>query len=664
MASYSITLFKNSGFNAVNIPDSPDLLASVAHYTCDAVQILQQRFLTSIQVRTNWESVQDVDYAKVGDMYYMVDGISMLSAETASLALTPDFITSAGGVKSNDNLVILDGITDRATTATDAWGEYTEDDPLTAPQQPLQINTTWGGATKSADAPYVFVESTLDLAEQAAQTKGITYTDSATGGTCTVPQTCGIGTKRTDYDLTPDDGITEGEGVGNATLVYNADDTNQVSDTAWTVKETVSLGIAKARALGIEGGIIDQWRVPAEFVGDTVIQYDGVTNAETNATLTDGYYHTIGGAGGTCATENALDIAYATPKNLRCLYGEYNKYGIITAGGDQGEFKPEEISAEGSGQPGISFRSDPRPDGAPYYRFSSINGDTEFWRNCLKGAGWQKVPFVYQGASGTQLNTLRFNNEQTLRNVGYQYADAILTRQATTAWQANQYQQAQNDLSLINTVGNAVSSFGGAVTSGISPSNTPGSMLGLESSGVSLGNINLLRLIGTGASLFGSSAQQGLTASYLESAGRSNQAMYQLQSNALYAKYTTERMNELSNLYQANTIFVPTVNFPYNSNIIRDIKGNGFMLYKYRYRSTDLERVDKLLTMYGYKETETLTKANFNRRKHFDYVACNSVSVSGFPRWFNDGIATQLKAGVRIWHELPNVTAYTDNPIV
>lgn len=640
MASYSVTLFKNSGFNAVNIPDSPGLLSQVSHFSCDALQILQQRFLTSVQVRANWNAVQDVDYAKIGDFYYMVDGVAMLSTETAQLSLTPDFLTSAGGVK-NPQFTIMDGVTDRATTGSDRWGEFSEADPLTAPQQPLDVDTTWGSADGEGGS-YTLLESTIDLARQSAGGEGITYTDES-GATCTVPQTYSIGDKRTDYDLTPSDEV-EGDNIGNATLVYDINDTGKpmlnAGQTAVDAGQTTLQGVARARSLGIEGGIIDQWRVPKKFVGDTITEYHLIPTEKTGEYMTDGHFQTISGASGKCSTLAQLKPIYNTDiKNKRVFYGEYNKYGIITAGGNQGEFKPEEIGDEDI-QPEISFRSDPRPDGAPYYRFSLINGDKEFWRNCLKGAPWQKVPFVYQGASGTELNTIRFNNEISAQSVNYQYSDAELTRSATAQWQANAYEREMNALNFVSGVA--------GMMPGVFAHGAAGNLMGSAKDAVSGESMGMV---------------YGLQDEYLKSISRNNQAMYQLQSNALYANYITARGNELSNLYQANTIYVPTVNFPYNSNIIRDIKGNGFMLYKYRYRNADQYRIDRLLTMYGYKETEELTADSFHRRVHFDYVACNNVSVSGFARWFNDGIATQLKAGVRIWHELPNLTAYDENPI-
>ena len=68
--------------------------------------------------------------------------------------------------------------------------------------------------------------------------------------------------------------------------------------------------------------------------------------------------------------------------------------------------------------------------------------------------------------------------------------------------------------------------------------------------------------------------------------------------------------------------------------------------------------------MYGYRYTKALETIDFVTRKHFNYVKAAAVSVGGHAAWINDGIAEQLKTGVRVWHVLPNNSYYTNNPAV
>ena len=73
-------------------------------------------------------------------------------------------------------------------------------------------------------------------------------------------------------------------------------------------------------------------------------------------------------------------------------------------------------------------------------------------------------------------------------------------------------------------------------------------------------------------------------------------------------------------------------------------------------------RIDKLLTMYGYKKTKALEATDFSNRQYFNYVEA-AVSVGNLPRWWADGISAQLANGVRIWHVKPNSSYYANNPV-
>lgn len=630
MATYTVRLYRNSGFNAVNIPDTPDLLNRVSDFTdVDSIEILQNRFLATVRVRAAWSTVRDCDYTKIGDFYYSVDGIRMLSPATAELSLTPDFITSSGGV-IHPKFSILDGITERQTVSpsNDTWGKYTDDDPLTAPQQPLRLETAWRQPNKIVSMPNfnakkddpVFVSSTIDLVNLTAQAKGVTYTDSETGETVTVPVTTPVMDGGTSIGFEGEDRETsDGTRYYQRNSSYNVGTSTDTLDSG----ESVSMGIERARALGIEGAIYDQWRIPLEFIDgsdsvffnqkiDASVEYDSKKWNLTNSYLTKLY-------GSKGDIDSGIPAGYIEPKNLRVLYGKYNSYGIITAAGNSCEYKPEEVIPAGSYDktkgPQISYRADIRPNGCPYYRFKTINDNNEFWRNSLAGAGWEKVPLVYQGASGSELTRMNFTNGREI--AGRQFHAGIESRRI------------QGDRIATNSILNGMQVVGG-------------------------GALALGGMTDTGAAMM-TQGLTGLTNNLFDTASLINDTKNYIDT------YKLEKRNELSQLYQATEVYTPTVSFPYNPSIIRDVKGNGVLVYQYRYRSADFVRVDKLLTMYGYKEAEAFSASNFKKRKKFDYVACSTITVTGFPRWFNDGIAAQLSTGVRIWHIKPDPTAYNDN---
>lgn len=598
MAEYKVTLFLNSGFNAVNIPDSVATLnASAAHVEVDPVEILQNRFLAKVRINADWSTVKDCDYCKIGNFYYSVSSVNMLSESTAELSLNPDFILSAGGTKEgNATFQILDGVTERQTVSEDNFGEYTDDDPLTTPQRPLRLFTAWLMDT-SRPGFYTYISTTLDLRKQGQNKEGVTYTDQETGKSATVPKTYQIDNSQvTKIGFA---GVLQGD-ITDGTKYYIRDDGSNPKD------EAIESGIAQARVLGIENSIIDQWSVPKIYVD--------------NANTGDPFSPTsvIGAAG-------SLDVPFPfewnqTVKNKRLEYGEYCKYGIITTSGNSMEAAPEVLKAGNETAPTIDWRSDPRPEGKPYFRFHSMNGDTEFWRNCIAGSKWQKVPLVYQGQSGTALTRLNFDNDRAMKS---QLKSQFMND--------NEIDRFQNTLESVNNA------FTGA--------------LGAAAKGFKSGG-----LIGAG---------EGAIGSVLGSAYNYEFSNAKLENARDYykANYALEKRNELSQLYQNTTVYTPTVNFPYESDIIRDVKGNGVLVYRYEYDPYDADRIDKLLTMYGYKETESLSMENFNRRKKFDYIQCSSVTVTGLPRWWNDGIGDQLRNGIRIWHVKPDPSAYENNPV-
>lgn len=624
MASYSVTIFKNSGYNVINIPDRPARLrADSTSEDLDAVNIVQNRRLNSITVACTNESAQEADYIKIGDMYYAIVDFKMESEKVCTFTIVEKPLLSVGGITHNSdgsnqaNFEILDGVTSRCTVSDDSWGAYTTEDPLIVPQEPLQIQTEWlkpsGGTTASGiSGDPIFRESTVDLTHQLLGLDGNTYTDNETEGSVTVPATVplpnieGVGPQKTSFTI-------DGNSKSNGTSVYVVNDTT-TADDAKSAGETIEEGTCAIRSLGQESGsIISQWTVPQAFLGGisitsrTAIEKP-TDSSDTGTTIigTDQVVTDIAGISGILASTISPD--YATVNNKRLLYGTYNKYGMATCAGNTSEFKPEDLGDETA--PSVSYKSDPRAKGKPYYRFTTINGNTEFWRNALAGSEWENVPLVYQGASGSALTRLNFDNERRIASLNKeQYEQNYTFRQLDTVKSGMQSGLA---------MGGAIGGVGGLLT---------GALTGLADIGV---------------------------------------GMYKndVQNQQYIDMYNAQKANELSGLYQSTDVYAPTVNFPYNADILRDVEGNGVLIYKYRMSDNDISRCDKLLTMYGYKTAEPLTLTHFQRRQKFDYVACSNVTVTGdYPKWLLDDIANELKNGIRIWHVKPDSTAYSDNPV-
>lgn len=629
MASYAVRLYQNTGFNGVNIPDSPAVLNLCTYIDVDPVQILQDRGLDHIDVKATWSQVENCDYVKVGSWYYSVpsSGAQMLSEATARLTLLSDPLTSAGGFTiSTDgssvttSFTILDGVTERCTVATDEWGSYTASDPLIAPQQPLVLETEWlNGEAPADDVDNVFVESTADILHILGEGEGTTYTDEATGETVTVPEIIPT-TYYTGYYI-------DSTYVHNAgTRVYNRADEHTEEDitSAYQLSNGIPAGLERINALGVASGtILNQWRVPKNFASYSV-RYE---------TLGSGYENQIIDSltGSDDTFTSTLTPDYTTVNNKRLLYGDYNKYGLITCSGSSAEFKPEDLGGETA--PSITCKSDPRPKGKPYYRFTTINGNTDFWRNSLPGSEWESVPLVYQGASGSALTRLNFDNDRKITDL-----------------QKSQYED--------NYLLSQISAATGIATNAVAMAATGGMMGGMMGVGAEAGQV----ATGMG-SAYSQAGGQAISSGMGILSGISTMVTNAIQKGQYEDMYRAQKANELSQLYQSTQIFAPTVNFPYNADILRDVKHNGVLVYKYHMTVADTQRCDKLLTMYGYYTAQPLDVTNFAHRKYFDYVSCSTVSVTGLPKWWCDEIATQLKVGVRVWHVLPSATYYSSNPI-
>lgn len=597
-----VTCYKNTGLNAVNIPETPAFLTgNFDSVTFNALDILQIEGLDSISVNATYEQVRDVDYCMLYDgsyaAFYAVGTPVMTSTDVAVLPLTYDAITSSGGPAS---IEYLDGITERHTTGDDTMFKYTTPDEYTVPREALQL-VSGGMLFNDKTVSHTPVESTLDLQTLGgefnddgtlAEGSGITFVD-VSGNEVTVPWAPPL-TARTQYYLGTDtDAI-----LSPNTRLYE----NQPAQYA-----KVEKALAAIRSLSMEQALISQVAYPDQFVTCQVGaegQYSSVTGKDQSV-------------------DSGLNFQYASVNNKRVLYGEYNKFGLMTAAGSKGEYLPEQIGDSSDTSPEVRSIADPRPDGKPYFRFRkylSESGDMQFWVACVEGLQWNNVPLVYYKADGTALNTLNFNNAAQAAQSAYTYNQNIGT------------------LNTVQTATNAALSAAGTIAGswGIDSVLNPGKAVQNTLSGA---NTIINGVIDTSKNVLGMMQQK--------------------------SQYNLAREKELQNYAFSQAVVAPQVLFPFNANVIRDFIGNGVFVYRYRYSASDITRIDKLLTMYGYKDTVALTADLFNQRTYFDYVRASGISVGGdIPMWRKSLIAEQLNAGVRVWHVKPSASYYASgNPI-
>lgn len=104
---------------------------------------------------------------------------------------------------------------------------------------------------------------------------------------------------------------------------------------------------------------------------------------------------------------------------------------------------------------------------------------------------------------------------------------------------------------------------------------------------------------------------------------------------------------------------MPSANLQYsNSNYVRELGYNTFYVRYLMYAEEDLKAFDRFLTLYGYNVgNKKIVSGDFDSRPGFNYMRVNDIDIiSDKGVWLVERVKEQLKAGVRIWHELPNST--------
>lgn len=625
MANYDVRVWSNTGFNSVNIPDSPNLLNSLPSATYPALDLLQNRFLSSIRIRATFDQVKNADFCKVGDFYYFVDGVTMSSGDVAELGLIPDFITSAGGTGS---LSILDGVTSRVHVTDDTYGKYTEPDPLTTPSEALKVVVDDSSVMFAGTENQTVVDSALNLIRmgQMYDEDNAIYGDAQNTGalvamtndeatSVTFPTVIQNASGTTYY-------INGGVGAGNTELP--PEKTASSVRTYDATNANVKKGIQAARALGVEGAVSDMYNLPRALVTAGVNPATGATD---------------GVAGNIVPKTTSIPFSYATVKNKRVMYGENTPFGLLSGNGSKAEFNAERIY-DGATHPTVLVVADPRMDGRPYFRFKTLDGVTasgsnlkDFFRNCISGRDWYKTPVIYREKSGRWLDTIKYYSNRVVSDYSFEQGRRNLEMQAAAA-------QTDTAMSLANFLAGGITGGSKKIANASMDSN--GNMFGSPSASLSFMNsmngnawVNLGKMIGGG---------------------------YEGDMNRYKHAYNLQKGTELLQYYTGQNCFAPTVEFPMQADLFNDIMGCGAIVYRYEYKDTDIAKIDKLLTMYGYKYSKPIEASDFSNRTYFNYVE-GSITVGNLPRWWAEGVAAQVGTGVRVWHVKPNPSYYTNNPV-
>lgn len=365
--------------------------------------------------------------------------------------------------------------------------------------------------------------------------------------------------------------------------------------------EGVPVGVESLRALGLENAITASFFAPKEYFS---IEFDSTGRITTLKNKVKVY-------------NSGLPYKYGTYqcKNNK-VYAMFNTFNVVSTGsGAQMSFEARELYSGGSAPAFLVF-ADPSPNGCPYCQPSWFDGKkTAPFQNCLQGAPWLNVPVTFERASNylqTRAQYIRTSEDikmagkEAVSQLGFATLDLLMGAGSGQEKLVQDFTSPKSDMSFGDYQNASAQGF--------------------------IGNL------------------------------------YNWSKSAVSAGFTGARLSrELARNtfdYQANvSVAEPGIYFP-QSPSIQGYVGNGFLLYRTHLSEADMVAFDNFLTAYGYANSRRLLQEDLSSRKCFNFVQANNVAIGG-PKamWLREAIASYFEAGVRLWHELPNTAAMTDNPI-
>lgn len=705
---YIVKLYYNTGYDTHNIPENPAKLEECQKREFPAIQVIQHKFLSEVDIRIGTgtanngnihRGIADVDYCAIGGGsdgfwdYYSVLSIKPLSLDSYKLILIKDFITTAGGIT---NLKFTSGIITRLSKRDNEYynNSFLKDDMLGCAKPLRVIANIVAGATSVGN--YELAESTIDLSQQlraevvSVTSGGQTYDDLVTY----IPE-AGYTEYKMQTGETPDP-LTPRPSVD----LSNINAAQLFSTSVSSIKNQ----IAKARSLGIESAILAQYRIPTDLV--TINASGGQGEVVTQLV---GYYKEV---------DSKLRIipedVDTTKVYTRIFSGEVSTFGMMSAGGDHLEFSPEEICGFGYDQAHptnyenevkVKRFVDPRPQGRPSFRFAHVfsedvagptweeGGSTltlgppaEYLWNTVRGAIWERIPIRFTTVSGLDLERLNFRQSMGIKNL--QWEAGAIAKSYARRQLANQFNLMQDDFYEAATAMSGIPSASWETPHGAYDPKTRSyaapSGYDIAQFATSLG-VNAVQRVA-------SSARSGMD-------WEMNKLNLSLQMNAANedARYYNQIQKAMLEAERvkfgvSTSVYAPQVNFTDDVNLFRDATKNGVVVYRYIPTNSDLERLTKIIKMYGEKvyiefNGTLIESANhhlYDRGYYFTYMEIQGAEINTAGEWYNgtasatngptgyrsklskeerEGIAAQLSAGVRIWKNANPKTyesGYTD----
>lgn len=358
-----------------------------------------------------------------------------------------------------------------------------------------------------------------------------------------------------------------------------------------------------------------------------------------------------------------------TPINKRVYYGSYQPYVIASIAGNQKQYNAEQLyGGDYTDSPDIYFISDPRPDGTVYYYFKHIYGEDidasatsrgVLLGNIIQSLQWDNIPLNYTDVSGGKLNQQSYTASRASLDLSYnQQTRGFLNKSIMSIGDFLGGTSGGQD----NDIGSLLSFIGNTAGAGAGVANT--ALDTIATTGATAAATGVGSIAGGGAIAGAAAAALPVIAVGAGAAALGAQQYSKLAK--VRENYLLDTNVELSQYLSTNNVVAPVISFPPNITLARQIYGEQPICYRYRYSDNDVKRIDKILTMYGYKVCEPADISMLTSHQTFNYFQ-GSVKVKGknhtLPSWLSEMCSAELSAGVRIWHQKPIKITADCNPV-
>ena len=683
----SITLYFNTGFNAINFPANPEMLMLFDHKEYPAMDLVQENFLSSIRIKAFEDEIIDADYLQIGNAYYSIEAYLMSSSDIVTFSISQNAILSVGGI---DELEYITGEVARSTAIDFIdmnFDDYTiKDELLSYSERRPNLKLTAFGKSDNFGNEVGYEKKWYGNSSTWYQDHGgsynldiftSSYDDQVPEKPAPSEQDALLGkegaavwsTLETAW-ISPKQFSTTIKLVGHD--IAHATDLSYIMPAVamYTGQNIIDAALVMY-GFGKDNFIIDSYTIPRDFVdlertGGHITELIGKSNRaiislgpKYDRVLDDTQYENLNPIIREIIANQVIEVSIESVATGASNTVPFSELSSDTVGG----------SAEAK-QIYIDMIADPSPNGGPYYKMvvkdrygttGTTDGNViDIMLGSIRGASWMNVPLVLEGYGRTR-DSLLLDTQNALRKTIYantvEYQDDVLYENGmqrginTGTFGIVKGYQANTNISnaRVNNAYDLIQHYDGDNLDEIlwrghqRMTNARASNMGLK----------LGLVINAVGNLTGHMAESSIVDS---------------EQHMTFQNIMAQRNAELAQNAITHRGFDYDLKFPISDNG-QLLYGNGILINIKSMSNRDLKRYIRVLQQFGIACTGKMNRVLVSRfnNEPYHYIQAVGVSVKYaddalIKRKINkrllSAISAMFEAGFRIWYEKPEDNSY------